>query len=48
MSESSAKPQVSGEWMNGGYKTMKTDLGGNPVAKIKEPLALKDYEGGTL
>jgi hypothetical protein len=43
--EHSTHSQVAGEWHNGGYKTMKTDAGGNPVTKIKEPLRLKKYEG---
>jgi len=47
--DKSIKSQVGGEWMNGGYKTMKTDVGGNPISKnIKEPLVLKDYENGIL
>lgn len=39
------RSQAGGEWMNGGYKTMKTDRGGNPITKIKEPLRVKEYEG---
>lgn len=47
--EKSVKSQADGEWANGGYKTMKTDMGGNPIpSKTKEPLALKDYEDGKL
>lgn len=47
-SNHAVKSQVGGEWRNGGYKTMKTDLGGNPITKIKEPIALQDYESGKL
>ena len=46
--EHAIKSQVVGEWHNGGYKTMKIDAGGNPIAKIKEPQILKDYEKGKL
>lgn len=47
--EHSVKSQSGGEWMNGGYKTMKTDKGGNPIpTKIKEPQILKDFENGIL
>ena len=46
--EASTKSQVNGEWMNGGYKTMKVDKGGKPITKIKEPQILKDYENGVL
>jgi len=45
----SIKSQAGGEWANGGYKTMKTDKGGNPIpSKINEPQILKDYEKGIL
>jgi len=44
--EHSVHSQVAGEWHNGGYKTMKTDEGGSPITKIKEPLRLKKHEGG--
>ena len=44
--EHSIKSQVAGEWNNGGYKTMKTDSGGNPITKIKESQRLQDYEKG--
>lgn len=47
--EASIKSQSGGEWMNGGYKTMKTDMSGNPIpTKVKEPQILKDYENGIL
>lgn len=46
--DTSIRSQADGEWQNGGYKTMKTDAGGRPVTKIKEPQMLKDYEGGKL
>lgn len=46
--EHSIKSQQGGEWHNGGYKTMKTDKGGNPITKIKEPLSLKEYEDGKM
>lgn len=47
--EASIKSQSGGEWMNGGYKTMKTDTAGKPIpSKVKEPQSLKDYEAGTL
>jgi len=42
------KSQAGGEWQNGGYKTMKTDTGGKPITKIKEPQILKDYEDKKL
>ena len=44
----SVRWQADGEWANGGYKTMKTDAGGRPITKVKEPLALKEYEEGKL
>ncbi len=46
----SLKSQSNGEWMNGGYKTMKTDPHtGAPIpSKIREPQILKDYENGIL
>lgn len=47
--ESSLKSQAGGEWQNGGYKTMKTDVAGNPMpSEVKEPQILKDYEKGIL
>jgi len=46
--EASVRSQADGEWANGGYKTMKTDNGGRPITKVKEPQALKDYEDGKL
>jgi hypothetical protein len=47
--EKSMKSQAGGEWNSGGYKTMKTDIGGNPIpSKVKEPQILKDYEKGKL
>jgi hypothetical protein len=46
--EASVRSQANGEWANGGYKTMKTDAGGRPITKVKEPLSLKDYEDGKL
>lgn len=49
VTEHSIKSQADGEWANGGYKTMKTDMGGNPIpSKVNEPLILKDYEAGIL
>lgn len=42
------RSQADGEWANGGYKTMKTDAGGRPITKIREPLDVKDYEDGKL
>ncbi len=45
----SVKSQASGEWMNGGYKTMKVDKSGSPIpSKVIEPQILKDYEEGLL
>jgi len=47
--EASVKSQASGEWANGGYKTMKTDVSGRPIpSKTKEPQILQDYEKGIL
>lgn len=46
--EHSTKSQAGGEWHNGGYKTMKTDMGGNPITKVNEPQILKDYENRIL
>lgn len=46
--EASIKSQAGGEWMNGGYKTMKTDADSSPITKVKEPQSLKDYEDGKL
>lgn len=47
--EHSVKSQAGGEWMNGGYKTMKTDKSGSPIpSKVTEPQILKDYESGKL
>lgn len=46
--EKSVRSQADGEWQHGGYKTMKTDTAGRPIAKVKEPQALKDYEDGKL
>ena len=46
--EHSIRSQADGEWQNGGYKTMKTDTGGRPITKVKEPQILKDYENGIL
>jgi len=46
--EHSIRSQADGEWQNGGYKTMKTDAGGRPITKVKEPMVLKDYEDGKL
>lgn len=46
---SSIESQAGGEWMNGGYKYMKTDKSGRPIpSKVKEPLILQDYEKGKL
>ena len=43
------KSQAGGEWQNGGYKTMKTDIARNPIpSKVKEPLILQDNEKGEL
>lgn len=46
--ESSVRSQADGEWHNGGYKTMKTDAGGRPITKAKEPQVLQEYERGEL
>lgn len=47
--EKSVRSQAGGEWSNGGYKTMKTDMSGSPIpTKTIEPLSLKDYEDGKL
>ncbi len=46
--EKSIRSQADGEWNNGGYKTMKTDAGGRPITKAKEPEVLKEYERGEL
>jgi len=47
--EKSVRSQADGEWQNGGYKTMKTDISGRPIAsKTTEPQVLKDYENGIL
>lgn len=48
VTEHSIRSQADGEWANGGYKTMKTDAGGRPITKVKEPQILKDYEDGKL
>lgn len=49
VTNASLKSQAGGEWMNGGYKTMKTDVSGSPIpSRIKEPQILKDYENGIL
>lgn len=42
------RSQADGEWSNGGYKTMKTDMSGRPMTKIREPLSVKNYEDGIL
>jgi hypothetical protein len=46
----SLNSQVNGKWMNGGYKTMKTDIHtGKPlVKKLRQPQKLTDYENGIL
>lgn len=45
----SVRSQLDGEWANGGYKTMRTDPHtGRPMGKIREPLALQNYENGEL
>lgn len=46
----SIKSQANGEWMNGGYKTMKTDPHtGAPIpSSLKIPQILSDYEKGIL
>jgi hypothetical protein len=48
--EHSLKSQAGGEWMNGGYRTMKTDPHtGKPLLKNpKQPQKLTDYEDGIL
>ena len=46
--EHSIRSQADGEWQNGGYKTMKTDAGGCPITKVKEPSIIQDYENGIL
>ena len=43
--EHTVRSQADGEWHTGGYKTMKTDAGGRPITKVKEPMRLKEYEG---
>lgn len=43
--EHTVRSQADGEWANGGYRTMKTDAGGKPITKVKEPLRLQKYEG---
>ena len=50
ITEKSLKSQINGEWMNGGYKYMKTDMHtGSPIVESpKEPQLLKDYEKGIL
>ena len=49
VTEKSLRSQSGGEWMNGGYKTMKTDVSGSPISSnVKEPQILKDYENGIL
>ena len=48
VTEHAVKSQVNGTWHNGGHKTMKTDAGGNPITKVKEPQILKDYEDKKL
>jgi len=45
----SVKSQANGEWANGSYKKMATDVAGNPIpTKVKEPQILKDYESSIL
>lgn len=47
--EASVKSQSNGEWVNGGYKTMKVNASGSPIpSKVNEPQILKDYESGIL
>ena len=46
--EKSIRSQADGEWAHGGYKTMRTDAGGRPITKVKEPLVLQEYERGEL
>ena len=48
VTEHSIRSQADGEWQNGGYKTMKTDAGGRPITKVKEPMILQNYEQGKL
>lgn len=48
VTEHSVRSQADGEWANGGYKTMKTDAGGRPITKVKEPQVLQEYERGEL
>jgi hypothetical protein len=49
ITEASVRSQASGEWQNGGYKTMKTDTGGSPIPSVvKSPQILVDYENGIL
>lgn len=43
--EKSVRSQADGEWVNGGYKTMKAGADGKPITKIKEPYRLRKYEG---
>lgn len=47
--EYSLLSQSAGEWMNGGYRTMKTDITGKPIIKNpKQSQRLTDYENGIL
>lgn len=47
--DNSVRSQADGEWANGGYKTMKVDTGGRPIAsKVTEPVVLQEYERGIL
>jgi len=48
--EHSLNSQRGGEWINGGYKTMKTDphTGKPLLKKVNEPAKLKNYEKGIL
>lgn len=47
--DASVRSQADGEWQNGGYKYMKTDVSGRPIpSKVTEPQILKDYENGKL
>jgi len=48
VADHSVRSQADGEWANGGYRYMKTDKGGRPITKVKEPQVLKDYEDGKL
>ena len=44
--EASVKSQMGGQWMSGGYKTMKADPHtGKPIGKVKESLRIQQYEG---